>query len=248
MISGTYGQGFPIHTRPLMSTPTDYVNPIITPEQLRLLDTHELFADAINHVVNTYFPLDLSTTVHQYQYFRETEYAIQCMIRTLQDKEMHYVEKAVGVLSNLESTNVLGRLLTHSPKIENRLFNAYKHDKSLQEHNAITPFLTLADSFMGTITQSALNVHPNKYAGRHTNCHNDDTDNTFIKCKIEGMEDRLRTRLHAPKHTKAAACMKPMWKHKFIPGRPGKAIKVCYECAKPGHIRAFCPLLSSPCK
>ena len=210
MISGTYGQGFPIHTRPLTPTPTDYVNPIITPEQLCLLDTHELFADAINHIVNTYFPLDLSAAVRQYQYFCETEQAIQCTIRTLQDKEMRYVEKAVGVLSNLESANVLGRLLAHSPEIEDCLFNAYKRNKSLQEHNAITPFLTLADSFKGTITQSALDVHPNKYVGRHADRHNDNTDDTFISCKIEGMEDRLRARLHAPKRTKAAARMKPM--------------------------------------
>ena len=248
MISGTYGQGFPIHTRPLTPTPTDYVNPIITPEQLRLLDPHEPFADVINHVINTYFPLDLSAAVRQYQYFRETKYAIQCTIRTLQDKEMHYVEKAVGVLSDLESANVLGRLLAHSPEIEDRLFNTYKRDKSLWEHNTITPFLTLTDSFKGVITQSALDVRPNKYVGRHANRHDDDADNAFINCKIEGMEDRLRARLHAPKRTKATARMKPMWKHKFVPGRPGKAIKVCYECAKPGHIRAFCPLLSSPRK
>ena len=84
-----------------MPTPTDYINPIIIPEQLRLLDTRELFADVINHIVNTYFPLDLSTAVCQYQYFRETEYAIQCTIRNLQDKEMRYVEKAVGVLSDV---------------------------------------------------------------------------------------------------------------------------------------------------
>ena len=189
MISGTYGQGFPIHTRPLTPTPTDYVNPIITPEQLRLLDTREPFADAINHVINTYFPLDLSTAVRQYQYFRETEQAIQRTIRTLQDKEMRYVEKAVGVLSDLENANVLGRLLAHSPEIEDRLFDTYKRDKSLREHNALTPFLTLANSFKGIVTQSALDVRPNKYVGRHANRHDDNADNAFIDCKIEGMED-----------------------------------------------------------
>ena len=250
IISGTYGQGFPIHTHPLMPTPTDYFNPIITPEQLRLLDTREPFADAINHVVNTYFPLDLSTAVHQYQYFCETKYTIQHTICNLQDKEMRYVEKAVGVLSDLESANVLGHLFTHSLEIEDRLFDAYKRDKPLWEHNPITPFLTLAESFKGTITQSTLDVRPNKYVGKHADHiplqdkDDDNTEDTFIACKIEGMEDRLCTCLHAPKCTKAAACIKPMWKHKFVPGRPGKAIKVCYECAKPGHIRAFCPLLS----
>ena len=250
MISGTYGQGFPNHTRPLTPIPTNYVNPIITLEQLRLLDTHEPFADTINHIVNTYFPLDLSTAICQYQYFCETEYAIQRMICNLQDKEMHYIEKAVGVLSNLESANVLGRLLAHSPEIEDCLFDAYKRDKSLREHNPITPFLALAESFKGTITQSALDFRPNKYVGKHANClplqdkEDDDAEDTFIACKIEGMEDRLRACLHAPKCTKAATCMKPMWKHKFISGKPERTIKVCYKCAKPGHIRAFCPLLS----
>ena len=75
-ISGTYGQGFPIYTRPLMPMPTDYVNLIITPEQLELLDTKAPFADAVNHVINEYFPLDLSAAVHQYQYFCKTKYAI----------------------------------------------------------------------------------------------------------------------------------------------------------------------------
>ena len=249
MISGTYGQGYPIHTRPLTPTPTNYINPIITPEQLRLLDTREPFADAINHVVNEYFPLDLSAAVRQYQYFRETEYAIQRTIRNLQEKEMRYVEKAVSVLSDLENANVLGRLLAHAPEIEDRLFDAPWHGKPFRDHNPVTPFLTLAESFKGTITQSALDVRPNKYVGKHADrpsLHHEDDDaaQAFIDSKIEGMEDRLRARLHAPKRTKAAARMKPMWKHKHLPGMPGRSIKVCYECAKPGHIRVHCPLLS----
>ena len=190
MISSTYGQGFPIHTRPLMPTPTDYVNPIITPEQLHLLDTCKPFADTINHVINTYFPLDLSAAVRQYQYFRETKYAIQRTICNLQDKEMCYVGKAVGVLSDLKSANVLGRLLAHSPEIKDHLFNTYKCDKSLRKHNPIAPFLTLAESFKGIITQSTLNVCPNKYVGKHADRRDkEDNDNTFIACKIEGMED-----------------------------------------------------------
>ena len=69
-------------------------------------------------------------------------------------------------------------------------------------HNPLSPFLTLAKSFKGTITQSTLNVHPNKYFGKdtHKSFHrtsskewsfqqDDDDDATFIMCKIEGMED-----------------------------------------------------------
>ena len=137
-ISGTYGSGYPIQTRPLTPTPTDYVSPTITPEQLRLLDAKEPFADAVNHVINEYFPLNLSAAVRQYQYYRETEYAVQRTIRTLQDKEMRYVEKAVGVLSELENANVLGRLLAHSQEITDRLLKTCERDMLGPRNNPIT--------------------------------------------------------------------------------------------------------------
>ena len=65
-ISGTYGLGYPIHTRLLTATPTDYVCPTITLDQLYLFNTKEPFANAINHIINTYFPLDFFTAICQY--------------------------------------------------------------------------------------------------------------------------------------------------------------------------------------
>ena len=162
-ISGIYGSGYPIQTRPLMPTPTDYVSPTITPEQLRLLNTKEPFADAVNHIINKYFPLNLSAAVRQYQYYRKTEYAVQRTICTLQDKEMRYVEKAVGVLSELKNTNVLGRLLTHSQEITDHLLKTCERDMLGPHNNPLAPFLTLTTSFRGQITQSALDVRPNKF-------------------------------------------------------------------------------------
>ena len=74
--------------------------------------------------------------------------------------------------------------------------------------------------------------------GNTRNLHN------FINCKIEGMEDRLRDRLHTPKHTKATLHVKPMHAYRRIPDKTIWVIKVCYECRKLGHIWAFCPQLS----
>ena len=125
-ISSTYGLGYPIHTRSLTATLTDYVCPTITSDQLCLLNTKEPFANTVNHIINMYFPLDLSTTVRQYQHFHETEYAIQCTNCKLQEKEMRYIEKAVGVLQKLENANVLGRLLTHKDEIYDILLRESK--------------------------------------------------------------------------------------------------------------------------
>ena len=163
---------------------------------------------------------------------------------------MRYIEKAVGTLSELENANVLGRLLAHSQEITDRLMDWYKQDfANTASGNPLTPFLTLADSFKGKITQSTLNVCPNQYCfsyqrdNHDDNSYNDNEDN-FLACKVEATKDCLCACLHAPKHTKAAAHMKPMWKHKMVKGKTIRTIKVCYECAKPGHIRTFCPLLS----
>ena len=79
---------------------------------------------------------------------------------------MHYVEKAVGVLLELENTNVLRHLLAHSQKITDHLLKTCKHDMLSPHNNPLTPFLTLAASFKGIITQSALNVCPNEYCQR----------------------------------------------------------------------------------
>ena len=69
----------------------------------------------------------------------------------------------VGVLSELENTNVLGRLLAHSQEITDCLLKTCKRDMLGPRNNPLAPFLTLAALFRGQITQSALNVRPNKF-------------------------------------------------------------------------------------
>ncbi|KAI0268433.1 hypothetical protein BGY98DRAFT_938225 [Russula aff. rugulosa BPL654] len=75
-VSGTYGEGYPVYTRPLTAANVDYICPV-------------------------------------YQYYRETQYAIQASIKSLREKEMRYMEQAIGTLSELENANILGRLLAH---------------------------------------------------------------------------------------------------------------------------------------
>ena len=82
-VSDTYGEGYPIYTCPLTATQVDYICPAITTEQQGLLNPDASFANAINHVINNFFPYDLATTICQYQYFRETQYAIQASIHHL---------------------------------------------------------------------------------------------------------------------------------------------------------------------
>ena len=149
-------------------------------------------------------------------------------------------------------------------EITDRLLKTCERDMLGPRNNPLAPFLTLAASFRGQITQSALDARPNKFqqgkdlirgmSSKERNLQQDDNNNNdysedentrnFIACKIEGMEDRLRDRLHAPKRTRAAIRVKPMHAYRRIPGKTIRVIKVCYKCCKPGHIWAFCPQLS----
>ncbi|KAI0269663.1 hypothetical protein BGY98DRAFT_1100990 [Russula aff. rugulosa BPL654] len=56
-VSGTYGEGYPVYTRPLTAASVDYICPTVTVDQQRLLDPEAPFADTVNHVhQNTTFP------------------------------------------------------------------------------------------------------------------------------------------------------------------------------------------------
>jgi hypothetical protein len=152
-ISGTYGRGHPIVTHTLRPMRVDYICPLITLPQLCLLNIEAPYANAINHVINNYFPYDLSARVWQYQFYKEKEYQVQHRIRDLQHQEMHYLEKAVGLLSELENANILGRLLAHMEIIQSMIRDT--------DPLAIIPFKCVADTFAGNITQSTTNTHVN---------------------------------------------------------------------------------------
>ena len=77
----------PLMARVIPYTPASFSGPLpvgllcplpMTPEQVGLLDAQSPCANAINKVLNTYFPYHIpSAAVCQYQYFKETQYAIQ---------------------------------------------------------------------------------------------------------------------------------------------------------------------------
>ncbi|KAI0267555.1 hypothetical protein BGY98DRAFT_1190995 [Russula aff. rugulosa BPL654] len=77
------------------SKPEVSVTYIVTIDQQGLLDPEASFADIINHVINNNFSYDLAAAVCQYQYCRETQYAIQASIKHLHEKEMRYLEHAI---------------------------------------------------------------------------------------------------------------------------------------------------------
>jgi hypothetical protein len=256
-ISATYGKGYAIHTRPLRATAVDYLTPVITPEQLVLLDINAPFADAVNHIVSEYFPLDLAAAVRQYQYYKETHYAIQRSIKNLQEKEMRYIERAVGVLSDLENANVLGRLLAHNPIIQDQLLSMDPADP--YNYQAMARYAPLAGSFQGDITQSALDTNINKHATIHygqkrtgyaitprrgrADRRRIETaterkrreEEEFFDSKFEEVENRLRDRLHTnPKHHHTNLRCHAHANHR------------CHKCKQLGHIRATCPRRSKP--
>ena len=220
-VSATYGKGYPIHTRLLQPLPVDYFVPSMTPEQIGLLDAQSPCANAINKVLNTYFPYHISAAVRQYQYFKETQYAIQRTIKHLQNKEQRYLEKAVGLLSELENANFLGRLMAHGDVIIEDLEG--KDPRSCAEYLSRTRY------FEGDITQSALDPKVNPFRSSRTPTDNDDPRlnpttereqriaDVWWQAHPECERERLRPR-----------------SSKFADRR-------CHKCREKGHIRRNCP-------
>ena len=64
------------------------------------------------------------------------------------------LEKAVSILSELETANVLGRLVVHNEETLDRL---------TADQHAADQYLRLASTFKGTVPQSGLDPHPNAY-------------------------------------------------------------------------------------
>jgi hypothetical protein len=123
----------------------------MTPDQMYLIDPEAPFASAVNRVLNDKFPLVLSAAVRRYQYFREEQHTAQLKIAHFQEKEMANLEKAMCVLSELENSNLLGRLALY----EHEVLDALSHDL---EASAL--YLRASNSFKGVITTSALDGTP----------------------------------------------------------------------------------------
>ena len=218
--------GYPVHTRVLEPTPVDYFCPPLTPGQLRILDHKQPFAYAVNKVINEYFPLHLSASIRQYQYYKDTQYSIQQAIRHLQEKNMCYMEKAIGILTGLENANVIGRLLAHSDILAMEL--APNPAANAHYSNAVT-------GFRGAITQSALDTTANPHHSPRQ--YPNDEEDTGINISI-GRNSR--------------ACFKEQ-NHWEAPRPRMDCIRIplhtyrrCHRCYQQGHIHKHCPLQHCP--
>ena len=158
-VQGTYGKGYPIITRLLEPIPVDYYCPPVTPEQMIILDAKAPFASVLNKILNEKFPLAISAAVRRYQYYQEEKYATQAQIRRLQEKENQCLERAMCVLSDLENTNILGRLAC----FEDEVYHDLTHDQV-----AAFQFLKAIHTYRGVITTSALDGTPNPWRKHFT--------------------------------------------------------------------------------
>jgi hypothetical protein len=237
-VSGTYSQEFPIRTRPLTATCVDYTCPTITAGQEELFSTKAPFALAIEHVLAKFAPFDLAATIHQYQYYKDTQYAIQMAIRKLQEKEMRYVERAVEVLSDLENANALGRILAHDG-------DTLKYTMENLDSHATLAYVKIAQSFKGRTAQSALNTRtrhksttvpgiislPLGTTQHFKNAEKKRTDKWTLDDEIE---EQLRGRAHTrPTPSRHPRANTPLHRHER---------KKCYRCHEWGHVARACPV------
>jgi hypothetical protein len=109
-VSTAYGLGLPIWTHELRTTLVDYPTPSLSPNQICLLDPTKPFAPAFDKVVQDHLPYDLIAALQQYHHFKMLQYKAQGKASELRVKGTDYLECAMEVLSDLENTNIIGRV------------------------------------------------------------------------------------------------------------------------------------------
>jgi hypothetical protein len=253
-VSATYGRGHAITTETLKPMSVCYLCPSLTPEQILLLDPAEDFAPAIRKVIDDQFPIHLSAAFVRYQFFKRAQHHAQKTIRLLQDREYRYSERALGVLTQLENANVLGRLCAHEDEVLHELHAA-------QQLNG--RFLQFLQSYTGPTTISALDARANPFRPGAASHHLRPENNTQ-----ERPADHIREYCPRCRHAVApghnAACKEKYDQqreedadsteeylrarlHRRQPSRiPLHTYKRCHKCRKHGHIRAQCPTSRRP--
>ena len=228
-VFGTFGQGYTVHKRALRPTPVEYDAPPLTPEQLCIFNASEPFAYAVSKVVDEYSPYDLLATVWQYQFYKSTQYALQCTIQTAHTKEMKYTEKALEVLLEMENANVLGHLLAHMDVLSMAL--ALKPDAHFAYIKAIR-------GFDGDITETTLDLHINHHHFTIKEQGEPIPDSVFDEqCAkkqriIDGREDALKR------------CKRQCCAHAAV--FPLHMCKQCFRCRHFRHICIHCPRRTPP--
>ena len=235
-VSATYGLGYPVQTRPLTATAVDYICPVITAEQQYLLSSEAPFADAVDNIINNKFPYELAAAVKQFRYFKETQYAIQASIKKLQEKEMRYIERAVGTLSELENANVLGRLLAYDNDIIMHIL-----DNPIPIPGAYLSYARLARSFKGKITHSALDIRVEEEprAKRPDDLY---PPSSTSSSDIERFKNQGRKQDPDEYERKSIKLLHRLSKgHRINPPLYVHARKRCFRCDQWGHVKATCP-------
>jgi hypothetical protein len=267
-VSATYGKGYPIHTRTLSPTPVSYFCPPSTHSETSLL-LESPYAEVISKVVDQRFPIALSAGLKQYQHHKRKQYDAQAKARVLrerltrlQNRENGALEAAVGVLSEMENANFMGRLFC----VEDEVLHQLAHHPIHADH-----FIHVGLAFAGTITQSPLNPLPNLWRSSpgnpdrvapfgfpegfphdrsrqecHLNKHRDCT-HPLNQSESEALaREGVRLREEALKNTRDAEQVelrlaggkkhRPRITLASIP-----ITKRCFKCNRFGHIRQNCP-------
>ena len=183
----------------------------------------------MSKVINKYFPYDLLAAVRQYQFYKSTQYSLQCTIQTARIKEMKFAEKALEVLSEMENTNVLGHLLAHMDVLSIAL---------TPKPDAHFTYIKAIRGFDGDITETALDPHINRHHSAIKEQGEPIPDSVFDEqcakeqCILDKREDALKCR---KRQCHAHTTVFPMHMH-----------KQCFRCGHFGHICSHCPRRTLP--
>jgi hypothetical protein len=266
-VSATYGKGYPIHMRTLSPSPVSYFCPPSTHSETSLL-LESPYAEVISKVVDQRFPIALSASLKQYQHFKQKQYDAQAKARALreclthlQKRENDALEAAVGVLSEMENANFMGRLFC----VEDEVLHQLAHHPIHADH-----FIRVGIAFAGTITQSPLNSLPNLWCSSpgnpdraapfgfpqgfphdrsqqecHLNKHKDCT-HPLNQSESEALaREGGRLREEALKNTRDAEQVDRLaGSKKYRPRITLASIPItkrCFKCNRFGHIRQNCP-------
>jgi len=222
-ISGTFGQDYPIITCALRPTPVDYLCPTLTPSQIEVLAEDKKYSEVIDWILEEHCPFDLMAGVGQYRHYLNACYTTQKQINALQEKHMYYLEKCMEVLSDLENTNVLGRVLAHTEEFDG-------HPK------AYASFFQAMSPFYGHITYSGTNVAIDHYMSGAIALGPPAVSKPPPPYVHLTYADALR---NSKSICKPLATVK---KPPPVPIRPRSTHgKHCHKCHVLGHIRHKCP-------
>jgi hypothetical protein len=150
-ISGTFGKYHPVVTRPLRPSPVDYTCPLLIPDQTAVLCQDKSFSDVIDYIIQEHLSFNVQAGVQQFCHYDNTCQVIQTTITQLQDKYMHYLERSMEVLSDLENANILDCILAH-------------HEDFDDNPKAYATFFTKVAPFKGHVTNSSRDTTVDPYA------------------------------------------------------------------------------------